>query len=415
MTAASQERALAPRRPWGLVFLLVLGMIVCFFDRGNLAVAAPVLGPALGLSAMQKGLLLSSFFWTYSVLLVVAGWLADRVQVKWLYTGGFLLWSAATLGTAAMSTFAGLLAMRLLLGVGETVVYPCNGKFLVNAFSEECRGLANALTDVGSRLGPMLGNLLGGLLVAGIGWRGLFTITGAGALLWLIPWVLWAPRVEVRSKGEAGDYASWVELLRRRDVWGTFLGLCGANYAWYFLLSWLPSYLADERHFTMKSVAIWGALPYLVMAAAQVNGGAMADRWIRRGHPAVAVRRGIMVAGLLLTAVLLPLALLPRIEWAFAGLFVSFCAFGTYVSNLFALTQTLAGSRAVGRWTGMQNAFGNLAGVVSPIVTGWLVSRTGSFSVAFVAASVACVAGAASFGLLVRTPRSCSGAEGVRT
>jgi MFS transporter, ACS family, D-galactonate transporter len=402
--AAPAQQTAAARRPWALVFLLVLGMCVSFFDRGNLAIAAPVLGPALGLSAMQKGLLLSAFFWTYSVLLVPAGWLADRFQVKWLYAGGFLLWSLATLGTAAMSTFAGLLAMRLLLGVGETVVYPCNGKILVNAFPEERRGLANALTDLGSRLGPMMGNLLGGLMVAGIGWRGLFTATGAGALLWLIPWLLWAPRIDLRPAKDAGSNDGWVDLLRRRDVWGTFLGLCGANYAWYFLLSWMPSYLADERHFTMKSVAIWGALPYLVMAIAQVNGGVMADRWIRAGHAPVAVRRGIMVTGLLLTSVLLPLALLPRIEWAFLGIFLAFCAFGTYVSNLWALTQTLAGSGAVGRWTGMQNAFGNLAGIISPIVTGWLVSKTGNFQVAFVAAAAACVVGAAGFGLLIKAP-----------
>ena len=402
--AQAQARGTAARQPWALVFLLVLGMCISFFDRGNLAIAAPVLGPALGLTTMQKGMLLSSFFWTYSVLLVFAGWLADRVQVKWLYAAGFLLWSLSTLATAAMSTFTGLLVMRLLLGVGETVVYPCNGKILVNAFTEERRGLANALTDLGSRLGPMMGNLLGGLLVAGIGWRGLFTATGASALLWLVPWLLWAPRIEIQRRSEPGDGSGWAELLRRRDVWGTFIGLCGANYAWYFLLSWMPSYLADERHFTMKSVAVWGALPYLVMAIAQVNGGLMADRWIRAGRAAVPVRRGIMVTGLLLTAVLLPLALLPRIEWAFVGIFISFIAFGTYVSNLWALTQTLAGSRAVGRWTGMQNAFGNLAGIASPLITGWLVSRTGSFRIAFLAASVACVIGAAGFGLLVRTP-----------
>ena len=219
MTPAMRHRASVPRQPWALVFLLVLGMCVSFFDRGNLAIAAPVLGPALGLTAMQKGLLLSSFFWTYSVLLVPAGWLADRVQVKWLYAAGFLLWSLATLATAAMSTFAGLLAMRLLLGAGETVVYPCNAKILVNAFTEERRGLANALTDLGSRLGPMMGNLLGGLLVAGIGWRGLFTATGASALLWLVPWLLWAPRIEIQRKSEPGDGTGWAELLRRRDVW----------------------------------------------------------------------------------------------------------------------------------------------------------------------------------------------------
>ncbi len=392
------------RHPWGLVLLLVLGMCVAFFDRGNLAVAAPVLSTELGLSPWALGLLLSAFFWTYSVSLIGAGWLVDRIEVRWVYAAGFLLWSVATLSTAVVSSFAGLLCMRLLLGVGESVVYPSNARILVTVFSEERRGLANAVTDLGARLGPLIGTMCGALLVLKAGWRGLFLITGACALVWLVPWLTWAPRVHAPAATAKAAGPGWGQLLRRRDVWGTFGGLCGANYAWYFLLSWLPSYLVRERHFSMSSVAIWGALPYLFMAVSQVNGGILADRWISRGASAVRVRRGIMVAGLLMTAVLLPTVLLPRIEWAVAGLFVAFIAFGTYVSNLWALTQTLAGPQAAGRWTGMQNACGNLAGVVSPILTGWLVTRTGHFGVAFVAASLACVAGAASFWFLIRDP-----------
>ena len=109
----------ASRPPWGLVLLLVAAMIVSFFDRGNLGVAAPILAPELGVSTWGLGLLLSAFFWMYAAGQIGAGWLVDRVEVRWVYAAGFLLWSVATLSTALVGSFAGLLCMRLLLGVGE--------------------------------------------------------------------------------------------------------------------------------------------------------------------------------------------------------------------------------------------------------------------------------------------------------
>lgn len=398
-----KPRTPVPKRAWGILFLLVTAMTVSFFDRGNLAVAAPVLGPEIGLSTWQIGLLLSAFFWTYATTQIAAGWLVDRMEVRWVYTAGFLLWSAATLSTAAVASFSGLLCMRLLLGVGESATYPATSKILASVFPEDRRGLANSMVDLGAKLGPALGTMCGALLVAKVGWRGLFLITGSVALLWLGPWLKWAPRTLSTAGGKQHAVGpGWRQLLRRRSVWGTCGGLCGANYAWYFLLSWLPSYLVRERHFSLNSVAIWGAMPYVLMAASSVTGGVLADHWISRGASAVRVRKGFLVTGLVMTAFLLPTVLLPRIEFAVAGLLLSCCAFGVYASNVMSLTQTLAGPEAAGRWTGLQNAWGNLAGIVSPALTGWIVGRTGAFSVAFLAAGVACLLGASSFWFLVR-------------
>lgn len=397
------------RHPWRLVLLLVAAMIVSFFDRGNLAVAAPVLAPQLGLPPWDLGLLLSAFFWTYAVSQIAAGWLVDRIEVRWIYAGGFLLWSLATLSTAAVSTLSGLLCMRLLLGIGESVTYPASSRILAAVIPEERRGLANSLVDLGARFGPALGTMCGALLVARFGWRALFAITGGVALLWLIPWLAWAPRKLAHAGGAPGQVGpNWSQLLRRRSVWGSCGGLCGANYAWYFLLSWLPSYLVRERHFSLSSVALWGALPYVFMAVSSISGGILADHWISRGASPVRVRRGFLVTGLVMTALLLPSVLLPRIEFAVGGLFMACLSFGIYASNLFSLTQTLAGPEAAGRWTGLQNACGNLAGIASPLLTGWIVTRTGKFEIAFVAAGIACLLGACSFGFLIRVPNESS-------
>ncbi|MGP8246580.1 MAG: MFS transporter [Bryobacteraceae bacterium] len=394
-----------PRQTWGLLLLLVAAMGISFFDRGNLAVAAPVMAPKLGLSHWQLGLLLSAFYWTYAASQIGSGWLVDRIEVRRVYAAGFLLFSLATLSTAAVTAFSGVLCMQLLLGVGESVTYPATSRILAAVFPEKRRGLANSLVDQGARLGPALGTMCGALLVSRLGWRGLFLITGSFALIWLVPWLIWAPRTLVRaeSKREAVG-PGWSQLLGRRDVWGTCGGLCGANYAWYFLLTWLPSYLVRERHFSLNSVALWGAMPYMIMAVSSISGGVLADRWISRGGSPVAVRRGFLVSGLVMTASLLPFVLVPRIEFAIAGLCLACGAFGIYASNVFSLTQTLAGPEAAGRWTGLQNACGNLAGIVSPILTGWIVGKTGSFAFAFLAAGLACLLGASSFRFLVRDP-----------
>jgi sugar phosphate permease len=194
---------------------------------------------------------------------------------------------------------------------------------------------------------------------------------------------------------------SWSQLLRSRTVWGTCGGLCGANYSWYFLLTWLPTYLVKERHISFGSLAFLGTLPFLLMVVSSLGCGILADRLISKGGSAVKVRKGFLVAGLSLTAIFMLGVLSPRGELAITSLMIACFTFGIYASNLFALTQALAGTGAAGRWTGLQNACGNLAGIVSPMLTGWIVERTGTFAMAFVCAGIACLAGAASFGLLV--------------
>jgi MFS transporter, ACS family, D-galactonate transporter len=392
--------SITDKRRWTVVALLVLAMVISFFDRGNLAVSAPVLAPQLGLSTWSLGVLLSSFFWTYSIAQIGAGSLVDRLDVRLAYSLGFLLWSAATLSTAMMTSFAGLLGARLILGVGESVTYPATSHILAATVPEARRGLANSLVDLGARLGPALGTFCGALLVQRVGWRGLFLVTGIVGMVWLIPWLLIAPRINAHGNPRA-KAISWKELLTRRAVWGTVGGLCGANYAWYFLLSWLPSYLVRERHLSLGSLAVWGSLPYLLMAITSLSGGILADRWIRRGASPIRTRRGFLVSGLSATALVLPATLLPSRGWALAGLLLSCLAFGIYASNLFSLTQTLAGPEAAGRWTGLQNACGNLMGILSSVITGWLVTATGQFAIAFLAASLSCLAGAASFWFLV--------------
>ncbi len=356
----------------------------------------------LGLTPTQLGLLLSAFFWTYALFQIVAGWLVDRYNVNWVFGMGFLLWSAATAATGLVGGFFSLFAFRLLLGVGESVAYPAYSKILASHFPEHRRGLTNGLIDAGSKVGPALGTLIGGLVVARYGWRALFLVLGLGSLLWLLPWAAWALPVKVDSAEEIRDRVGYVQILRQRSAWGTFLGLFAINYVWYFSLTWLPSYLVMERHFSLETMAILGSLPFWALAASATVSGWLSDHLIARGASVTRVRKTFVAAGLLLLCgLVLPAAVVPDHRVAIALLIAGFFSFGLTTSNHWAISQTLAGPMASGRWTGVQNAFGNLAGVVAPTVTGLIVQKTGSFYLAFVAVCVVLVLGAIGFVFVV--------------
>lgn len=386
-----------------VLILLVVSVAINYLDRGVLSVSAPILQRELTLSPTEMGLLFSAFFWSYAVFQLVAGWLVDRYEVKHILSAGFLVWCLATASVGWITGFGWLLASRVILGVGESVAYPAYSHILARDFAEGRRGLANALVDAGSKLGPALSTLAGGLLVGRFGWRALFLGMGLGGLLWLIPWILIAPSGDRGAKAEVRERpTSMMEILRRREAWGTCVGMFSLGYVWYFLLSWLPSYLVNARGFSMHSMAVLGSLPFGAMACTSVLGGWLSDWLIRRGHSATRVRKTFVTSGLLLCCVtLLPAAVVRSPEQCVMLLVISCAALGFFTSNVWAITQTLAGPKAAGSWTGVQNAIGNLGGVISPLLTGVVVARTGSYYLAFATASVMLVLGAGSYLFLV--------------
>ncbi|MEO7653490.1 MAG: MFS transporter, partial [Bryobacteraceae bacterium] len=290
--------------------LLAVSVCVNYIDRGTLSVAAPSLTRELSLTPKDLGVLLSAFFWTYASCQIFAGWLVDRYDVRWVFGIGYLVWSAATLATGFVSTFASLLMFRLLLGFGESVAYPSYSKILAGNFPQRHRGIANALIDMASKAGPALGTLVGGLLVANHGWRSLFIWIGLVSLIWLPPWAIWGPRDHLTVKSTTTAKApGLLKVLKRRDAWGTFLGLFGANYLWYFLLTWLPSYLVLERHFSESMMAILGSIPFWGIAASSMFCGWASDGLIARGATATTVRKTFVAAGLVSGVLLLPAAM----------------------------------------------------------------------------------------------------------
>ena len=380
---APPHRDRLPGRLTAVLVLLGLSAFINYVDRGNLSLAAPLLKQELHLSASQLGLLLSAFFWTYAFLQLVSGWLVDRVNVNWVLAGGFCLWSCATAATGLVHAFFTLLLLRLLLGVGESITFPSYSKIIALHFPEQGRGLANSATSAGLILGPGFGMLFGGMLIASFGWRPLFIVLGVVSLCWVLPWIKYMPDARSALPVAKTGAPRFSEFLRLRSAWGTCFGLFSFNYVSYFLITWLPYYLVQQRHFSMDRMAEIGGAAYLMGACSAPFAGWLSDRYIAAGETPTLVRKTFTGGGLALGGILLGLFALSGPELSVILLVLGVIFLGFCSSNIWAITQTLSGPQAAGRWTGFQNFVGNLAGVVGPALTGFVVDWTGQFYWAF--------------------------------
>jgi MFS family permease len=388
-------------RRWILIGLLAVVAVINYVDRGSLSVAAPAISAELRLDPLKMGVVLSAFFWSYAALQLIAGWLADRCSVIWVLAVGLAIWSAATLATGLTGGLAALLICRVVLGAGESVAFPCYSKVIAADFPIERRGVPNSIIEAATKLGPAVGTFLGGVLLARYGWRVLFLALGAGSLVWLAPWLAWAPRTAAPQALERRESPGMLEIAARRDAWGTFLGNACYTYSYYFLLTWLPSYLVQVRHLSFETMGILGSIPYLAAAAAAIVCGWLSDWWIERGGTPTRVRKTFVATGFLLSTVMVGAPLAGELRASMALLCVGYVAFGILASNHWAITQTLAGAGAAGTWTGMQNTIGNLSGIVAPIATGFIVKETGSYAWAFASPAILAVAGACCYVFLV--------------
>jgi MFS family permease len=400
------EARIDHRRPSlsdAVILVLGLAVLLNYVDRANLATAAPLLQDELSLSSAQIGVLLSSFFWVYAPAQLLSGWLVHRFDIRLVLAAGLTVWALATAMTGAAVGFASILVLRLILGLGESVMFPGYQLILARETAEHERGRANGLIGAGQGFGPMLGTLFGGLAMARFGWRVMFVGLGVITLAWLWPWfIVTRHRRFDNHSEEAAASVSYTAILRRREFWGAALGHFAINYAFYFVITWLPTFLVKAGGFTVSQMAGIGAAIYGVYAVATALAGAVSDRWIRHGGSATLVRKTFAVTSAIGAAVTIAGSALvePRAAvWLLgaAGVF-----FGLSTPTMFAMTGTLAGPRAAGRWAGAQNVAGQLAGIIAPIVTGLIVDRTGAFSWAFVVSAASAILALVAWGVVIR-------------
>jgi MFS family permease len=377
---------------WDIVALLAAALFINYVDRGALPIAAPLVQDELGLSARQLGLLFSAFFWSYALLQIPVGWLAERFGALRVLALGLALWASATMLVGFAHSFTVLLLLRLLLGVGESAGFPCVSKLLATVVPVGRLGSANGVVGFAYNVAPAVGAYGGGLLMVQFGWRAAFWVFGALSLLWLLPW----SRVELPAHTAGllpGQTPNLGALLRQRSLWGTSLGHFSSNYTFYFMLTWLPFYLVRERGFSPAAMATLTGSAYVVNALSALFAGWAIDRVSARTGRASLAYKSVMIAALLGAVVCMLCIGLGTPFWSLGAIFVFQILMGLSSPGTFAISQILAGPSASARWVGIQNALANLAGVIAPALTGMLVEETHHFAAAFVLAALVSVLG----------------------
>ena len=389
---------------WFIVALLFTASMINYLDRATISMALPFISKDLGLDPTSKGLLLSAFFWSYALMQVPIGWCADRVNLRWLYAGAFTLWSLAQGLTGFAGSLGVLIFFRVLLGIGESIYLPGGTKIVSLLFRSHERGLPCGLFDFGTRTGLVLEGILIPWLLIHYGWRPTFMLVGFSGLVWLIPWLLVFP---ARLKGgDAGPQPPSAGRHRtgpitfNRNLLGICLGFFCFDYYWYLLVGWLPDYLVTVRHLTILRAGIYTALPFLVFGVSEPIGGWIADRLIRAGWDETRTRKGIVTIAFLTGLLLIPAS---RVESANAaiGLVIGASLVGLATGNLLVILQSCAPPEEVGVWTGFENFAGNIGGIIAPLLTGLLISRTGSYAPAFALAAGVLVTGLLAYWFVV--------------
>jgi len=394
-------------RRWAVTILLALGVILGYVDRTNISIALAAVDfrTFFHLTDTERGLLSSSFFWTYTALQIPMGLLVDRYGVRIPLAVGFALWCLVGAATSMTTTFSQLLACRLLLGIAESVAWPAGFSWIRSNISEKDRGMATGIFVSSSKWGPAAGAALASWLISDYGWRWMFLLLGLGGLIWLIPFLLFVrdtPRV-VRTGGamEVSE-VPLKYLMKTPQIWGTLIGTFCYNYFLFYSLTWMPAYFVERRHLSLNNMGIFSFFSFAGSATMAIGAGWVADRMIERGRDAVNVRRWFTIAGLVCASseVIGALSSSNRIAIFFAVF--SMTGLGLATANYWALTQALVPGTGGGRLAGLQNTALNLAGIVAPVVTGWLKEVSGGYLLPMQAIWVVLLIGIAAYAFLIR-------------
>ena len=236
------------------MWLLFAASLINYLDRATISFALPLISHDLHLGPESKGVLLSAFFWSYTLMQIPMGLMVDRLNLLWVYAVAFSLWSLAQGLTGLAGSLLVLILLRILLGIGESIYLPGGLRIVSRLFGPSERGLPSGIFDFGTRTGLVVEGVLLPWLLVHYGWRDTFVLVGLTAFLWLIPWLSVFPR-EVATRKEVAPRELVPKRFRlahfNRNLLGICLGFFCFDYFWYLMLTWLPDYLYEARHMSI--------------------------------------------------------------------------------------------------------------------------------------------------------------------
>jgi ACS family D-galactonate transporter-like MFS transporter len=392
-----------------VLFVLCLMYFITYIDRVNISVAGPTMRKELGLTPTELGIVFSAFAYPYAATQVLGGWMADRFGPRLVLAALSLLWATATILTGLSWSFASLVVFRFLVGVGEGGAFPTATRAFTSWLPVRERGFAQGITHSFARLGGAVTPPLVVAIVARYGWREAFHVLGAASLAWTAvwvgsfrdtpdehPWVTGSELAAIRAGGESTRAARgptpWRQIVSR--MWlVTVVDFCYGWSLWVFL-TWLPSYLSDARGFRLDQIALMTTLPLVGGVVGDTLGGVISDAIFRRSGNLRLARRTLLVAGLGgAFAFIMPAIVTGSAIRAVYLLVAAFFFLELTNAVLWTLPLDIAG-RYAGTAGGIMNTGFGAAGMISPVVFGVLIQRTGRYELPFFISAGLLLAGA---------------------
>ena len=410
---------------YGMLALVFVNVAINYLDRANISVAAAgTLGKDLQLSNVELGYIFSAFSWAYAALQIPGGLIADRFGPRVLYAFCLITWSIATLSQALVKGFVGLFSLRLTTGTFEAPSYPINNRIVTSWFPNNERASATAIYVSGQFIGLAFLTPVLIKVQEYIGWQGLFVGTGLIGLIWGVIWYLFyrdpldhsgvnqaelshieegggVLRGKGKSSAQAGlwQWSNVKQVVSGRTLWGVYIGQFCVNAMLWFFLTWFPKYLVNYRGLDYNKSSYLAAIPFLAACAGLLLSGFFSDRLVKRGKSVGMARKTPIITGLLISVSIIGANYTN--DTAMVIFFLSLAFFGIGMALIsWVFVSVLSPKNLIGLTGGVFNLMGNLAGIIVPIVIGYL-AKDGNFKPAMVFIGAIGFIGACSYIFLV--------------
>lgn len=397
---------------WILVAVMLFGAVINYLDRVNLSIAGTTIAYQFRFSPVQMGLLFSAMLLPYSIASLPSGWISDKYGEKKLFTIATILWSIATVAAGFSQSFSSLYGSRVLLGIAEAPFFICGAKITQKWFNDRERGLATSVINMGPPIANTIAPPLLTAILMAFGWRPMFIGVG---LMGFIVTFLWLTLYKEKSgsntevvnksvKDKESTKISWSVLLKHRSTWAMMAGNFGLIYVFWIYLTWLPTYLKTARGFSLSKTGWLAAIPFLAGMIGVPLGGYLSDYLIKnKGFNPIKARKTVIIFAVLAASIVVfPVAYVKSGSLSVALLTAGFLFSSMPNGVVWTLATDVAPAKLVGSLGAMQNFAGYLGGTMAPIVTGIIISKTGSFNLVFVVASIMLILSAVIYGVFLK-------------
>lgn len=400
---------------WTIGILMFVGMILNYFYRVNISFAIIFIAKEFNLSPLQQGIVLSSFSWGYVAFMLLGGILIDKFGTRITLSVAAFFWSTFTIFGAASNGFLTLLSSRFLLGASESPISTGNAKNVRSWFPLHERGKATSLFDVGSYVGSAIAAPVVVFLITTMGWRAAFNFMSIFGFLWTFAWYSYYREPEKHfsiskneleliqkedRKNEENDNLniSILDLLKIKQIRGMAFGFFCYNYLKNFFLTWFPSYLVLEKGFDLIQAGLYAFIPPISAVIGSLIAGHVTDIMIQKGVSVTVARKLPLCFGFLASTIIVLANFTQDPYVAVLLLTISYTAVISASTGIWGIPGDIAPNKNyVGRIGAVQNTFSNMAGIIAPIVTGWLYGTTNSFVIPLLLSGFLALAGAYSY------------------